>query len=288
MRTQTNKENIEKTQKDLKGLKSFGRPALKVFACEQKILENPQRVQLYSEEIFKNLEKFEEKFAAKGKFLDMQREINFKTRAFLVDWIVAAHFKLGLVQETLFIAVNLVDRYLGKRNVMKRQIQLVGLAGLFIAAKYEEIRPPEMRLWLAAADGGFSKIQLVRMESDMLSAVDFEVTVPTAYRFLDKLADTSSTNRLFAEYLLELALVEYSMSKFKMSIQAAAAMHLSLMIVGKTEKSEPMELRDQILKDCIIDFCKLAKISHMHPLTAVREKYLKKKLDIARFEKDLI
>ena len=287
MRSQSNKENLNKTEKDLKG---FNRPALKVLVCEQRprIFINPQKVQVYSEEIFKNLEKFEERFVRKGNFLDLQREIDFKTRAFLVDWMIATHFKLGLVQETLFIAVGVVDRYLAKRIVVKKQVQLVGLAGLFIAAKYEEIYPPDLRNWLGAADGGFSKIQLVRMESDVLNAIDFQVTVPTAYRFLDKFADSPQTNRLFAEYLLELALVEYSMSKFKMSTQATAAMYLSGMIVSKTQKNKQDDLRDQLVKDCIIDFCKIAKISQMHPLTAVREKYIKKKLDISRYEKDFI
>jgi cyclin B len=41
-------------------------------------------------------------------------EINDKMRAILVDWLIEVHLKFKLLPETLFITVNIIDRYLEK------------------------------------------------------------------------------------------------------------------------------------------------------------------------------
>ncbi len=38
----------------------------------------------------------------------------------------------------LFLAVNLMDRYYGRRNVYREHFRLVALAALLLAAKYDE------------------------------------------------------------------------------------------------------------------------------------------------------
>lgn len=53
--------------------------------------------------------------------------------------------KFKLLPETLFITVNIVDRYLSEVSVEKDLIQLVGVAALLIASKYEEIYPPNVK-----------------------------------------------------------------------------------------------------------------------------------------------
>ncbi len=47
-----------------------------------------------------------------------------------------------MLPETLWIAVNLVDRFLSVRVVSLVKLQLVGVTAMFIAAKYEEILAP--------------------------------------------------------------------------------------------------------------------------------------------------
>ena len=66
-------------------------------------------------------------------------------RAILVDWLINVHAKFKLLPETLFITINLVDRYLSKIQIEKKEIQLAGLAALLIATKYEEIYPPTVK-----------------------------------------------------------------------------------------------------------------------------------------------
>ena len=41
-----------------------------------------------------------------------QTDINEKMRAILIDWLIEVHLKFKLLPETLFLTVNLIDRYL--------------------------------------------------------------------------------------------------------------------------------------------------------------------------------
>lgn len=60
-------------------------------------------------------------------------------RGILLDWLVDVHLKFKLLPDTLFITINLIDRYLDKVPIPRTKLQLVGVASLFIACKYEEV-----------------------------------------------------------------------------------------------------------------------------------------------------
>lgn len=51
--------------------------------------------------------------------MKIQTEINEKMRAILVDWLVEVHSKFKLLPETIFLTVNLIDRYLEKEKVSR-------------------------------------------------------------------------------------------------------------------------------------------------------------------------
>ncbi len=40
-------------------------------------------------------------------------------RAILVDWLIDVHLKFKLIPETLFMTVNLIDRYLNKNAISR-------------------------------------------------------------------------------------------------------------------------------------------------------------------------
>jgi len=65
-------------------------------------------------------------------------------RGILVDWLVEVHLKFKLVPETLYLTINLIDRYLEKNTVMWEKLQLVGVTAMLLASKYEEIYAPEV------------------------------------------------------------------------------------------------------------------------------------------------
>ena len=59
-------------------------------------------------------------------------------RAILIDWMMEVCMEFTLKRETFHISLNLVDRYLSKvPHIQKMELQLVGLASMYIAAKIE-------------------------------------------------------------------------------------------------------------------------------------------------------
>ena len=113
-----------------------------------------------------------------------QPHINEKMRAILVDWLVEVHLKFKLVPETLYLTVNLIDRFLELETVERSRLQLVGVTGLLLAAKYEEIYPPELRDLVYITDKAYTKEEILAMEERMLKALDYKVTIASTHCFL--------------------------------------------------------------------------------------------------------
>jgi len=78
-------------------------------------------------------------------------------RGILMDWLVQVHLKFKLLPETLFITVNLIDRYCEKRIVARSEYQLLGVTAMLIASKYEEIFPPEVRDFIHITDDTYKR-----------------------------------------------------------------------------------------------------------------------------------
>lgn len=85
-------------------------------------------------------------------------------RAILVDWLVDVHNKFKLLPETLFLTVNIIDRYLEKVVIKRSQLQLVGVSAMLIACKYEEIYAPEVKDFVYVTDKAYTREEVLRME----------------------------------------------------------------------------------------------------------------------------
>ncbi len=86
------------------------RPLLR--ACDSLDGSNPQTVSEYLDDICADMLATEKLFSAKGAYMNRQSDLNEKMRAILVDWITEVHHKFRLVPETLYLTINLIDRYL--------------------------------------------------------------------------------------------------------------------------------------------------------------------------------
>jgi cyclin B len=64
----------------------------------------------------------EQKYHVWQNYMDHQADINEKMWAILIDWLVEVHLKFKLVPETLYLTVNLIDRYLEKVEVMRDKL----------------------------------------------------------------------------------------------------------------------------------------------------------------------
>jgi len=122
--------------------------------------------------------------STKPTYMAKQPHINEKMRSILVDWLVEVHLKFKLVPETLYLTINIIDRYLDTEKVSRPKLQLVGVTSLLIASKYEEIYPPELRDLVYICDRAYSKQEILEMEETVLKALHYKITIPSAHAFL--------------------------------------------------------------------------------------------------------
>lgn len=57
-------------------------------------------------------------------------------RRIVVEWLCDVHLKFKLGQETLFIAVGILDRVMYASDIPAEQLQLLASSALWMAAKY--------------------------------------------------------------------------------------------------------------------------------------------------------
>ncbi len=115
-------------------------------------------------------------------------------RAILIDWLIEVHLKFKLLPETLFLTVNIIDRYLEKEQVQRTKLQLVGVTSMLIASKYEEIYAPEVRDFVYITDKAYSKEEILKMEFKIITALDFNLTFASSYRFIERFCKVANTN----------------------------------------------------------------------------------------------
>ena len=145
----------------------------------------PLLVNAYVDSIMKFVQSREKSFCiSQDYFQQLQVDIKEKMRAILIDWLVDVHLKFKLVPETLYLCINLIDRYLERNAVSKQCLQLVGIAALFIASKYEDIYPPELKDFVYVTDNAYTKAELLEMEGKILLQFNFEITFFSPYAFL--------------------------------------------------------------------------------------------------------
>tara|TARA_B110000305_G_scaffold239384_1_gene307031 strand:- start:267 stop:539 length:273 start_codon:yes stop_codon:yes gene_type:complete len=89
--------------------------------------------------------------------MEHQPYITERMRSILIDWIIEVHLQFNLKTESLFLGVNMIDRYLEKVVVSKENLQLVGVSAMLIACKYEEIWPPLIKDYVYMCDKAYNK-----------------------------------------------------------------------------------------------------------------------------------
>jgi len=243
--------------------------------------ENPQQVCEYAPDILRALRRVETLDAPPPRYIDRQAHVNEKMRGILVDWLVSVQQKYKLKDETVFLAVSVIDRYLALKATERQKLQLVGVTALLIAAKFEEIYPPHVNDMVTVTDKAYTRQEIINMEVTMLGALDFKICRPTPMQFFEKYQAAngcSETHRDLALYLLELALVDYNMIGYSPSHLAASAVLLSNKLL-RCRPSWPSALADDthftepMLKECAKQMCMLLENAEHSTLQAVRKKF---------------
>lgn len=199
--------------------------------------DNPMLCSEYVKDIYKYLRQLEVEQNVKANYLQ-GREITSNMRAILIDWLVQVNLKFRLLQETMYMTVGIIDRFLQDHPVPKKQLQLVGVTAMFLASKYEEMYPPEISDFAYVTDRAYTTAQIRDMEMTILRVLKFQLGRPLPLQFLrraSKIYEVTAEQHTLAKYLLELTMVDYEMVHFPPSMVASAALALTLKILDAGE-----------------------------------------------------
>ncbi|XP_049708994.1 cyclin-A1 isoform X2 [Elephas maximus indicus] len=235
----------------------------------------------YAEEIHQYLREAEVRHRPKAHYLRKQPDITEGMRAILVDWLVEVGEEYKLRTETLYLAVNFLDRFLSCMSVLRGKLQLVGTAAILLASKYEEIYPPEVDEFVYITDDTYTKRQLLRMEHLLLKVLAFDLTVPTTNQFLLQYLrrqEVCIRTENLAKYVAELSLLEADpFLKYLPSLTAAAAYCLANYTVNRHFWPETLAAFTGYslseIVPCLSELHKACLDMPHRPQQAIREKY---------------
>ncbi|KAJ6829202.1 G2/mitotic-specific cyclin-2-like [Iris pallida] len=243
--------------------------------------ENPMAVVEYVEDIHNFYKRAEESGRVSPDYMINQFDINEKMRAILIDWLIEVHHKFELMHETLFLTVNIIDRFLSRQSVARKKLQLVGVTAMLLACKYEEVSVPVVEDLILISDGAYSREEVLRTERAMANALSFDMSVPTPYVFVRRFLKSAGSGReleLLSFFLVELCLVEYEMLRFRPSLLAAAAVYTAQCgLRGFKHWNRTTELHSTYTEDQLLECSRMMVDFHRKAaagkLTGVHRKY---------------
>ncbi|KAJ6507464.1 hypothetical protein DFH09DRAFT_1101271 [Mycena vulgaris] len=145
-------------------------------------------------------------------YMDSQPKLTWEMRGMLNEWLVQVHTRFRLIPETFFLCANLIDRFLSSRVISPSKLQLVGMACLFIAAKYEETVAPAVANFIHICEGTYTTADMLQAEQHILRAVEWNLSYPTPINYLRRISKVDNYDvqtRTVAKYLAEIACMDH-------------------------------------------------------------------------------
>jgi len=158
-----------------------------------------------------------------------QKEINEQMRSILIDWIIDVHYKFNFTDETLFMTVLIIDRYISYKSISKKKFQLLGITALLISCKHEEIILPKIEDFIYITDNAYVKEDVFDMENNILDILNFNLIAPSPIKFYEYLAlkfEFDKKKFLLGKYLMESFMVDINYVKFRASVIACASIYI--------------------------------------------------------------
>ncbi|XP_027331498.1 cyclin-A2-2-like [Abrus precatorius] len=218
---------------------------LGIVDIDSEELKDPQVWSSYAPDIYNNIciREYESRPVIANYMDKLQQDITPSMRGILVDWLVEVSEEYKLVPDTLYLTVNLIDRFLSRCLVQKQRLQLVGVTCMLLASKYEEICAPRVEEFCFITDNTYTKAEVLKMESEVLNLLHFQLSVPTTKTFLRRFIQAAQSSykvsyvelEFLANYLAELTLLEYSFLQFLPSLIAASAVLLAKWTLNQSE-----------------------------------------------------
>lgn len=254
VKSQTNLQKPRSKPTKIEPVHVLEEEPLGIEDIDENDLENPTLCAEYVKDIYRHMRKAERRLQT-GDYMSKQSEINVKMRSILIDWLIQVQSRFNLLQETLYLTVYIIDRFLDKHDVIRSELQLVGVTAMLLASKYEEMFAPEIGDFVYITDNAYSKIKIRSMEQKILRAIEYDFSNPVCLNFLrrnSKAGAVDAQKHTLAKYLMELTLIDYNLARKLPSEIAAAALYLSISLIDESEWTPTLQhysgyLEEQIL-----------------------------------------
>jgi len=188
----------------------------------------------YAAEIFRCQFENEMKFFARvGQGINWEaRMVSPAMRTILINWLIEVAEEYKLRRETLFLAVNYVDRFIQLQpNILRNILQLVGITCLLIASKYEEIEVPRVDELIYITDNTYCAQDILDTEKLILNTLDYDLTVSTVATFLPSFSEVAGSSQeilCHSQFLADMTLTNYQLlASYPPSLLAGSIVCLS-------------------------------------------------------------
>lgn len=230
------RDSVRRTPSELVAAEVLRQTAAQMADLEPLLeLEYQQDVKAYMFDM-------ETRTTASVDLIDQQPELQWYMRPYLVDFLIEIHQQFRLRPETLYLALNIVDRYVSKRIVFKKHYQLVGCASLWIAAKFEDAkdRVPTVPELCQMCCGAYDESAFIQMEGHVLSTINWVIGHPTTEAWLRLACVTGQLEEQrtqhVARFIMEITLFHKEYIPFKPSDLALASLLLARYMLGKSRR----------------------------------------------------
>ncbi|KAF0981202.1 hypothetical protein FDP41_012990 [Naegleria fowleri] len=194
--------------------------------------DKPESCVEYVKDIFSHYRSIETKYMPNPNYMTFQRNFNEQTRVLTINWLLNVHNHFELSPETMFLCVNIFDRFLSAHpDVALEKIHLVAVTSLFIATKYEEVKPLLTEHVIKITRKMYSKEEILHMERLILKTLDFNLTIASSNVFLKRYLKCSvqfdDVQVFIASFVNEMTLYDMNMLNYTPSTVACAAIYVA-------------------------------------------------------------
>ncbi|CAN1781858.1 CYCB2-3 [Linum perenne] len=161
-----------------------------IDSCDKN---NPLAAVEYIEDLYTFYRKAEGSSSVPPNYMAQQFDINERMRGILIDWLIEVHYKFELMEETLYLTVNLIDRFLAVHSVVRKKLQLVGVTAML---RFLKAAQSDKKLELLS----FFLIELCLVEYEMLKFPPSLLSAAAIYTAQCTLAGSSQWNKTHQWY----------------------------------------------------------------------------------------
>ena len=205
------------------------------------ILENPKEpntlfLDEYLQDIIKNIifhehDNIVDYFNYEIFSLQDTQYINENSRKSIIELIAYYCYLWKLNTDSIYLFVNIMDRYIQKNKIKNNEYELIGLASFFIASKYEDIYSPDVEAISKIFSFKYHYEDILDKESQILQSLDYRFYYISSFKVLNLLYYLSDINNInvlhFASMALELSLIDLNIMKYSQIKRAVASFILA-------------------------------------------------------------